>query len=327
MENNFMHFTPPKEELLNWKCLLSRYSLESINQHLENFRTHCLYYPTNAKRVEMAVDALFEVQIQNQSFFPHFKSCFSPEIRHADFPYYFFRIRKLTKGSLIEINKEGIDFSNMEFEEIQSLKDIWERPAEEVTYFQRLNQPYTSVLYTSLEPSAAVFETNLKDMDLFFLIVYKSKGAFNYSDCSNFLYYYGLSEEENLKRYILFYILRNEFTRILPEPYESENQYYTSYYLSRKFFISEQSQAIQFPSTRSLGQRNFAFWGNIREYLEFVGFRFCYLNKKGRIQSPITILADGFWNDESGRFEYFSPHSKVSKQIFEDPMLSILLQK
>jgi hypothetical protein len=191
----------------------------------------------------------------------------------------------LTKGSWWNINKDGIDFNTLEFEEIQSLKDIWERPAEEVKHYQRLNKPNTSVLYTSLMPSTAIIETNLKDKDLFFLIVYKSTGNFSYSDCSNFIYFDGLTEEENLKRYILFYLLRDEFTRILPESYEFENQYCASYCISRKFFIDENSQSIQYPSTRGLGHRNFAFWGNIREYLEFVGFRFCYLNKKEGIQS------------------------------------------
>ena len=329
MNNNVIHHTPSKEEILSWKNLLSRFTLESINQHFENYRTHCLYYPTNEKRIEIAVDSLFEIKNQNHSFSPHFKYCISPEKRHLSFPYYFFRIRKLTKGSWFEKKKDenGIDFNTMEFEEIQTLKDIWERPAEEVTYYQRLNKPYTSVLYTSLEPSAAIFEANLNDKDLFFLIVYKSAGSFNYSDCSNFIYYNGLTEEENLKRYILFYILRDEFTRILPESYETKNQYCVSYYISKKFFISEDSHGIQYPSTRSLGQRNFAFWGNIREHLEFVGFRFCYLNKKGKLQSRIKIIADSFWNDGSRRFEYFSPFSKESKKIFEDPLLSAMLQK
>jgi hypothetical protein len=174
------------------------------------------------------------------------------------------------------MSKNGIDFNTIEFEEIQSLKDIWERPAEEVEYYQRLNKPHASVLYTSLMPSTAVIETNLKNKDLFFLIVYKSTGNFNYSDCSNFFYFDGLTEEENMKRYILFYLLRDEFIRILPESYESENQYCSSYYISKKFFISEDSQAIQYPSICGLGHRNFAFWGNIREHLEFVGLRFCY---------------------------------------------------
>jgi len=115
----------------------------------------------------MAVNSLFEVEIQSHSFAPHFKHCISPEQRHSEFPYYFFRIRKLTKGSLIDINKDGIDFDTLEFEEIQSLKDIWERPAEDVTYYQRLNKPYISVLYTSLMPSTAVFETNIQDEDFF----------------------------------------------------------------------------------------------------------------------------------------------------------------
>ena len=328
MNNNFIHHTiESKEEVYNWKSFLSRFSLELINQHLENYRTSCLYYPTNVKRIEMAVDSLFTISHQNHPFSPHFKYCIPPEKRHPDFPYYFFRIRKLSKGSWFDMNKGEIDFSTIEFEEIQSIKDIWERPAEEVEHYQRLSKPHSSVLYTSLEPSAAVLETNLKEKDLFFLIVYKSKGNFTYSDCSNFIYYEGLTEEENMKRYILFYLLRDEFIRILPESYECENQYCASYCISKKFFIYEDSQAIQYPSTRALGQKNFAFLKNMRAYLEFVGLRFCCLNKKERKQSHISIVADCFWNDESKRFEYHSPFSNRSMQIFGDPLLSMMLQK
>ena len=327
MNNNIIHYTPSKEEIFSWKNLLAKFTLESINQYFENYRTHCLYYATNAKRIEMAVESLFEIKYQNHSFYPDFKYCITPPKRSWSFPYYFFRIRKLTKGSWFEKDRNGIDFKTMAFEEIQSLKDIWERPADEVTYYQRLNKPNTSVLYTSLEPSSAVFEANLQDKDLFFLIVYKIIGDFKYSDCSNFLYYDGLTEEENLKRYILFYILRNEFTRILPESYETKNQYCASYYISKKFFIHADTQAIQYPSTRSLGQRNFAFWGNIRKHLEFVGFRFCYLNKSERKQSHLSIIADSFWDDNSGRFEYLSPYSEKSMQIFGEPLLSMMLQK
>jgi hypothetical protein len=328
MSNNFIHhILDSKEEIFSWKDILSQFSLESINQHFENYKTCSLYYRTNAKRIEMAVDSLFKIDYQSHSFSPNFKYCITPEKRPLNFPYYFFRIRKLIKGSWFDMSKDGIDFDTVEFEEIQSLKDIWERPAEEVEYYQRLNMPHSSVLYTSLMPSTAVIETNLKNKDLFFLIVYKSTGNFSYSDCSNFVYFDGLTEEENMKRYILFYLLRDEFTRILPESYEAENQYCSSYYISKKFFISEDSQAIQYPSTRGLGHKNFAFWGNIREYLEFVGLRFCYLNNKDGTQSRLSILADCFWDDESRRFEYLSPYSEKSMRIFGEPLLSAMLQK
>lgn len=68
--------------------------------------------------------------------------------------------------------------------------------------------------------STALLETNVHEKDsLFFLIVYKSKRKINYSDCYNFVYYRNLSEDNNMKRYIIFQFLRNEFTRVLPETF------------------------------------------------------------------------------------------------------------
>jgi hypothetical protein len=249
------------------------------------------------------------------------------EIRPFISPYYFFSVRRLTKGTWIGIDKNGIDFENMKFEEIQLLQDVWERPAEQVIDYQRLNCPYHSVLYTSLMPSTTVLETNLKEQDLFFLIVYKDRGNFTYSDCSNFVYFDGLTEEENMKRYIMFNFLRYEFIRILPGSYGAGNQYCASYFISKKFFVSESSQAIQFPSARGLGHKNFAFWGNIRDCLDFVGFRFCSLAEKKGTQSNLSVLADGFWNDDLGQFEYFSPYSEESLRIFGDMLLSAMLRK
>jgi hypothetical protein len=273
------------------------------------------------------VKSLFEIDLNGHKFSPNFKYSIRAEKRTSEFPYYLFRVRKLTKGSLIDIDKNGIDFKNMEFEEIQTLQDIWEKPAGQVCDYQRLNCPHHSVLYTSLMPSTAILETNLKEKDFFFLIIYKSMGNFTYSDCSNFIYFNELTEEENMKRYIMFSLLREEFTRILPGSYKEGNQYCAAYSISKKFFISEDSQAIQYPSTRGLGHKNFAFWGNIRDCLDFVGFRFCTLMEKKGTQSNLSVLADSFWNGDLAKFEYFSPYSKESKQIFGDMLLSEMSRK
>jgi hypothetical protein len=69
MNNNFIHHTPnSKEEIFSWKSLLSQLSLESINKYFEDYKTSCLYYQTNAKRIKQAVDSLFEVKYQNHFF-------------------------------------------------------------------------------------------------------------------------------------------------------------------------------------------------------------------------------------------------------------------
>ena len=324
MENNFIrHNLSSKENIHSWKSLLANYSLEAINQQFENYKTCCLFYNTNFNRIENNINSLLAINYNGHNFAPDFKYNIDIPNRPSNFPYYFFRIRKLTKGSRIDFN----NFDTMEFEEIQNLKDVWERPADQVKDYQRLNKPYSSVLYTSLMSSTAVLETDLKEKDLFFLIVYKSTGNFKYSDCCKFIYFNELSEEENMKRYIMFCFLRDEFTRILPGSYKEGNQYCSSYHISKQFFISDDVNGIQYPSTRGLGHKNFAFWGNIRDYLDFVGFRFCMLMRKEGTQCEINVLADSFWDDKNLKFIYTSPYSDKSKQIFGDELLRIMMWK
>lgn len=326
--NNFIrHSLNSVEEIVTWKKLLSNYSLESIHQQFENYKTCCHLDCVGFNRIKSSVESLFSINYMGHDFSPNFRYTIIPQDRPADFPYYFFRIRKLTRGCWLDINSDSIEFNTIEFEEIQTLKDIWERPAEQIGNYQRLNEPYNSVLYTSLMPSTAILETNLKEEDLFFLITYKSIGKFKYSDCCRFVYFNDLSEEENMKRYIMFYLLRDEFTRILPGSYKEGNQYCSAYEISKKFFIEGNVQGIQYPSTRGLGHKNFAFWGNIRDYLEFIGFRLCALVKKEGTQSDIRIIADGFWDEKSRKFKYFSPFSDKSKQIFGDILLDAMMRK
>ena len=177
--------------------------------------------------------------------------------------------------------------------------------------------------------STAVLETNIQEKkDLFFLMVYKSKRKIIYNDCCNFVYYYELSESENMKRYLIFQFLRNEFTRMFPESYNSEFQYCAAESISRKFFISENVDGIQYPSIRGFGHRNFAFWSNTaRNCLDFIGLRCCVMDSKYGIHSSHRVFADCFWNAELSKFEYVSPFANKSKQIFGDILLSALMSK
>ncbi|KAA6306110.1 hypothetical protein EZS27_042234 [termite gut metagenome] len=148
MNNNFIHHSlNSKDEVLSWKLFLSHYSLESINQHFENYKALCHLDSINPNRIEKAIKSLFKITYNGGYFSPFFLNNNKPKIRPVSFPYYFFRIRKLTKGSWIEFGKDGINFDAMEFEEIQTMVDIWERPAEQVDNYQRLNKPHASVSY------------------------------------------------------------------------------------------------------------------------------------------------------------------------------------
>lgn len=202
----------PREEVGKWKYLLQNLSLEKINNQFETYINTCLLYPTSFKGIEACIDSLFNIDYKGSKFYPHFKSIITSEAGNQNNPYYLFRIRKINKGIYYDFNdSKEVVHETFDFEEIQTLDDIWERPASQVINYQRLSKPKNSVLYTSLMTSTALLETNiLERKDLFFIIVYKSKRNIIYNDCCSFVYYNDLTEAENLKRYVIFQFLRNE---------------------------------------------------------------------------------------------------------------------
>jgi len=325
---NIVYTDLDSSEISAWKYLLQNLTFEKINNQFEAYQNTCLRYPTTFKRIENSINSLFNVQYLGHDFSPHFKHTITSE-KGERIPDYFFRIRKREKGVYYDVDKENkLLPETIEFEDIQIWSDVWEKPANLVNNYQRLSKPQDSVLYTSLMTSTALLETNIKQGDLYFLIVYKSKRKIQYSDCCNFVYYNNLSEDENMKRYIIFEFLRNEFTRVLPSTYDSENQYCAAESISKKFFISDDVDAIQYPSTRGIGHRNAAFLSTtVRDCLEFVGFRYCIMNSNNGNQSMNSVFADGFWNSNSKKFEYHSFDSDKSKLIFGDMLLSILITK
>jgi hypothetical protein len=330
IRENIVYTNLDLDEIASWKFLLHNLTLEKINNQFESYINTCLLYPTSFSRIEDNINSMFNVNYLGHDFFPNFRHTITSESGGNNNPYYFFRIRKIEKGMHYDLNNlNEILTESIEFQEIQTLSDVWEKPANQVNHYQRLSKPKRSVLYTSLMTSTALFETNIHEKEsLFFLIVYKSKRKINYSDCCNFVYYNNLSEDDNMKRYIIFQFLRNEFTRVLPETYNYENQYCAAESISRKFFISDDVDGIQYPSARGLGQYNFAFWSNTaHDCLEFIGLRCCKLNNRNGFETQNSIFVDCFWNEDLKKFEYVSPFSDKSKQVFGDMLLSILIAK
>jgi len=317
-----------KEDISSWKYLLNNLTLKKIVDHFESYQDLCLRYMTTFERIENKINKLFNVEYYGHDFCPHFKHTITSDNEEKS-QYYFFRIRRIEKGVYYDLDSENkILLETLEFKDMQILSDIWEKPANLVTQYQRLSKPQNSVLYTSLMPSTALLETNIEQESLFFLITYKNRKKFLFSDCCNFVYYNNLSEEENMKRYTIFQILRNEFTRVLPNSYDSEIQYCAAAAISDKFFISDDVDAIQYPSTRGIGHSNFAFMSkSTRECLEFVGFRCCKMDERIGYQSKYTVFADGFWNNSLKKFEYYSPNSDKSQRIYGDLLLNALILK
>lgn len=321
------HKLATHEEILMWKYFLKNYTLESILRDFETFKLSCHSYYNNSIRIEKLVQSLLSIKFQGSTFSPNFAYTIESEKHPKNIPFYFFRIRKLSNDNYSQLRILNTTYSNIDLLEMKTINDVWERPVESINTYQRLNCPKKTVLYTSLDPTTAMNETRLKPNDLFALIVYKHNTLFRYSDCSRFINFEELTEEENMKRYIMFDFLRNEFSRIYPTSYNESIQYATAYYISQKFFIGRGSQAIQYSSTRGLNHINFAFWDSIKEILSFVGFRFCRVVERDGSEFKIEVFADAFWDDSTNNFTYHSPFSTESKLIFGDPYLDIMLQK
>lgn len=78
---------------------------------------------------------------------------------------------------------------------------------------------------------------------------------------------------------------------------------------------------------RGLNHMNFAFFENhIKNNLELVGIRVCSLVEQKGMLANIKIIADGFWNEELNKMEYYSPYSDKSKKIFTQ-YLNIMMSK
>ncbi len=329
--NNFVYADLDSYQTYAWKYLLQSFTLNDINKNFESYRSSCLSHSNTFNLIKNNIKNMFNVIYKEEKFYPHFKHSIISEMGGTNQPLYFFRIRKIENGVHFNSdNNNKIIPESFVFEDIQKTSDVWEKPSFLVNHYQRLSKPQESVLYTSLMPSTAILEMDInQDNSLFFLIVYKSKRKIVYNDCCNFVYYNNLSEEENMKRYIIFDFLRNEFTRILPKTYYSENQYCAAEAISKKFFISDDTEGIQYPSARGIKQYNFAFFSNsIHNCLEFVGLRCCKFINRNEIETNHKVFADGFWNETLEKFEYYSPYSDKSKQVFGDNiLLDILMSK
>jgi len=179
-------------------------------------------------------------------------------------PPYHFRVRKADPEKVFAGDfslSERETYDNLFFEAMNCYNDLWARQESIVNDYNRLNKPNQSVLYTSLDGSTTLVEADVNEGELFFMICYKRKKPIRFSDCSRFVAFDELTEVENLKRYVIFNLLRNEFVREFPKTYDKQSQYCLSSNIAEHFFIGEGVDAIQYPSVKGLVAYNIAiFW-------------------------------------------------------------------
>ena len=293
-----------KETILAWKWMLSKYSLSDIEKEYYLFKRR-LFGSNNItpKYVENLVSSLFVNTLQEQEFRIRFNHSINVPLQENNLilaPTYLFRIRKSISNDIDEVKNE-----------LTNLCDIWEKPNHLCTQYGRLNKTSESVLYTSFEPTTAILECNVKRGDLFFLICYKRHSEITVSDCSNFVYYNNLTHEENLKRYTIFNLLRNEFTRILPDYFGEQSQYYLSYYIFQYFFKAENTCAAMYPSVKSICANNLIFFEEEADkHLDLICVKLWRApNNILRTGNIADELSYAFWENNS--FVWYDPKSEI----------------
>lgn len=308
----------PETEIPVMKSILSKLSLQKIDEDYSLFRTLCHNIPNIENNIGSLVGNLFNTEYGQINFkYARELTDNDPTTGRRESKY-LFRVRKATL-----IPEEGNDngteddneiFSGLLFNEMSCENDMWMKPCPDITHYDRLNKPGQQMLYTSLQASTTILETRRKIGDHFFWIVYERTSPVSYfSDCVRFVAHNELTEEENMKRYIIFNHLRNEFTRVFPAGYDEQSQYCISSAIAEHFFMGDGVCGIQYPSVRGLGHNNFAFFGDkAKECLTPICVKFMCIDKNSAAQE----IANGFWEDD--KFIWTPPYSNLSKVRLRD---------
>lgn len=321
----------PKSNILPMKAILQELSLESIDRQFADFKYTCFVAPEYIeKRIVSLLNNLFNTKYGQFDFKYIIEGLLVDPKTNVGEPPYHFRIRKADPNNFFSIDfslTEKESYDSLCFENMNSESDMWARPESMVTEYNRLNKPNQSVLYTSLDGSTTLVEADVKSGDCFFMICYKRTKPITFSDCSRFIAFDELTEEENLKRYVIFNLLRNEFVREFPKSYDKQSQYCLSSNIAKHFFIGDGVYAIQYPSVKGLGANNFAFFGDkAKECLNPVCVKLCCLKERiDERQALIEVIANGFWLEN--KFVWTPPKSKLSEKLLNDPILEIFLSK
>ncbi|MCQ6959719.1 hypothetical protein [Mucilaginibacter aquariorum] len=219
---------------------------------------------------------------------------------------YYHRIRKFTENDI-----DGM--LSKQFQSMQKEQDVWCRSAEDINSIGRLNDSNEPVLYAGSGIENAIFETECKVGEFFFLIVYQTKKRLRVAQIHANIEYPEFDELENAKLTILQTFLQHEFVKVV-QPGQ-EYLYKSSIAIYKHFFKSDLNDAFTYPSVktaRTIGY-NICFEENkAKAALQFLGVRVCRLVSIG--QNPefvVEIFYDGFLK-ETGGFDFFPQNSEKS---------------
>lgn len=321
----------PQSNIVPMKAILQELTLESIDNQFTNLKYHYFVAPQYIeKRIDELLSNLFKTKYGQIDFKYNIDGQLVNPITSEVEPPYQFRVRKadpkaIYRGDLILSSNQIFD--TLEFADMNYENDMWARPSSMIKDYGRLHKPNQSVLYTSLDGSTTIVEADVNIGDFFFMICYKRVKPMQFSDCTRFVAFEELTEEENLKRYVMFNLLKNEFTREFPKTYEKQHQYCLSSKIADYFFIHSDADAIQYSSVKGLGHNNFAFFdGKAKECLTPICVKFCRLEDKyNGVNSKLSFICNGLWVEN--KFVWTSLDSTLSKERLNDPLLDIFLTK
>lgn len=320
----------PQSNIMPMKAVLQELTLESIDNQFTNLKNHYCAAPQHIeRRIDNLLENLFKTKYGQIDFKYNIDGQLINPITGYMEPPYQFRIRKANPKAICKgdftLTTEQI-FDSLEFADMNCENDMWARPSSMVTDYGRLHKPNQSVLYTSLDGSTTIVEADVDVGDFFFIVCYKRVKPMQFSDCTRFVAFEELTEEENLKRYVMFNLLVNEFTKEFPKTYNKQHQYCLSSNVADYFFNYPDIDAIQYPSVKKLGNRNFAYFDDkARKCLTPICVKFCRFEDRIDDRPLIKFMYNGFWIDN--RFVWAHPNSNLSKEKLNDPVLEMFLTK
>lgn len=217
----------------------------------------------------------------------------------------FFRVRKLS-GSKIPIDNFNI------------YGDMWEAPQNVLTEYGRLNKPYESLLYTSLEPQVAVRETHIAENDFYAVIKYTAKdtvkvnfigGEYDYNEV-------GITDKYAITVHEIYNnFLRDEFSRDVGKG--TEFLYRVSERIAKDYFDllpRVVQDAWGYSSVQDKAKYNVCFRPEIaHELLQVDGALICKKDESDNIQVKCIALCA-----ENDRMEFFTLGSPQQKKVFPE---------
>lgn len=289
-----------------FKELYKNISIEEIINRINYFNNYISPKNVSEEVLKKEIAKIFEVNNGNKKF-----SIFNDShiFSNPSESYYFYRVRKFSPE-----DKNLNNFLNKSFHSMNNKQDLLWAP-EKYCKWGRLNRPQNSVLYVSTQATNAIYETQLKLGEFFFLILYENVKQMRLAQIHNPVYLYEFDELENAKRLLFHNFLIDQFTKYVPVG--REYLYKTSNLIYENYFMSEDIDAFTYPSIATE---------------EKIGMIFCFTKDKTIENLRIigVMVCKLFSSDSNSLFNVYSYYDGIlegDKIMFYDYNSTISREK